>query len=219
MRGTVLQYDDNAGAGFISGDDGERYRFSRADLQQLTPLARGVPVDFRVDGEDAREIFLLDAAPDAPVLHLGANAQYSRPSSVGPDVVEEDLSGWDYFTRCLGFRYAVFSGRARRSEYWYFTLFIALLMLCIMLVGALFVAADDTGGPVVLIGLVAIVTIWLFLPSLSVSVRRFHDIGFSGWFVLVQLIPYIGTIILLVMMMMPSEKDRNRFGPASYHRD
>ncbi len=219
MRGTVLQYDDNAGTGFIGGDDGERYRFSRADLQQLTPLARGVPVDFRVDGGDAREIFLLDAAPDAPVLHLGATAQYSRPSSVGPDVVEEDLSGWDYFTRCLGSRYVVFSGRARRSEYWYFTLFIALLMLCIMFVGALFVAADDTGGPIILIALIVIVTIWLFLPSLSVSVRRFHDIGLSGWFVLVQLIPYIGTIILLVMMLMPSEKDRNRFGPASYHRD
>lgn len=119
-------------------------------------------------------------------------------------------------------RYADFSGRSQRKEYWMFALFqfiVAMVLLAIMFVGGMGSVNEMTGQaePGTLfyigIGLLVIFGLGSFIPSLAVSVRRFHDQDKSGWFLLLQLIPYIGGIIVLVFMCLDGTRGPNRFGP------
>ncbi len=105
--------------------------------------------------------------------------------------------------------YAVFSGRSRRSEYWYFGLFYLILYAVCAIVDGIAGSFDRASG----IGLLtAVLTLALLLPSLSVSVRRLHDTGRSGWWLLLALIPLVGLIVLIVFFVQDSEAGANRFG-------
>ena len=108
-------------------------------------------------------------------------------------------------------RYADFSGRSRRKEYWMFVLgvFIAVILLSIV-EGVLGLSGMVGGvyGPLTTILLLAII-----IPSIAVQVRRFHDQDKSGWFVLLALIPFVGGIAVLVFMCLEGTKGSNRFGP------
>jgi uncharacterized membrane protein YhaH (DUF805 family) len=118
-------------------------------------------------------------------------------------------------------RYADFSGRSRRKEYWMFTLGLILAFLLLFALFAAFAAtagssgSDDfesmVGGTGVIVFVVAYLAI--LIPSIAVQVRRMHDQDKSGWFVLLSLIPYIGGIIIFVFMCMEGTKGPNRFGP------
>jgi uncharacterized membrane protein YhaH (DUF805 family) len=118
-------------------------------------------------------------------------------------------------------RYADFSGRSRRKEYWMFVLFQILLLVPLMLVAALFTApvtapAPDSADPMSSIGVLILVLVYLavfFIPGLAVQVRRFHDQDKSGWFILLGFIPYLGGLILLVFMCIEGTRGPNRFGP------
>ena len=119
-------------------------------------------------------------------------------------------------------RYADFSGRSRRKEYWMFALFqfiVAMVLVAVMFAGGFGSVNEMTGQaePGTLfyigIGLLVIFGLGSFIPSLAVSVRRFHDQDKSGWFLLLQLIPYIGGIIVLVFMCLDGTRGPNRFGP------
>jgi uncharacterized membrane protein YhaH (DUF805 family) len=103
-------------------------------------------------------------------------------------------------------QYVGFSGRARRSEYWYFFLFNVLVSSAIRLVASLLNAP--------LLSLLGVLVALAFLlPGLAVSVRRLHDTGRSGWWLLIGLIPLAGAIVLLVFFCTDSEPGPNRFGP------
>lgn len=116
-------------------------------------------------------------------------------------------------------RYADFSGRSRRKEYWMFTLLSVIVS--IVLVGLLFggMSASETGEPQMGVlgylgaGLLGIFVLASFIPSLAVQVRRFHDQDKSGWFILLGFIPYVGGIIALVFMCLEGTRGPNRFGP------
>jgi len=114
--------------------------------------------------------------------------------------------------------YATFRGRARRSEYWYFTLFnfIFAIIAGILdtLVGSSF-TIETINGPVQTgYGFIYMIyTLAMFVPGLSVAVRRLHDIGKSGWYILVVLIPLAGFIWLLVLLFTDSEPGNNKYGP------
>lgn len=100
--------------------------------------------------------------------------------------------------------YADFSGRARRSEFWYFTL-------------ANFIFGAVTGLMSVKIFEVMYLLVWivdvaLLIPGLAVLVRRLHDIGKSGWWYFIGLIPYIGAIVLIVFFLMDSQPGVNKWG-------
>lgn len=110
-------------------------------------------------------------------------------------------------------RYADFSGRSRRKEYWMFALFYVIALAAVVML--ILVAA--TVKSEMLTSLVAIVTalfaLGSFIPSLAVQVRRFHDQELSGWLILINLVPTIGSIIVLVMMCIEGTRGPNRYGP------
>jgi len=111
-------------------------------------------------------------------------------------------------------RYADFSGRSRRLEYWMFSLFTLLLLIGFygLAVATGSVAEDDVPtGPA--LAIFAILSLGLIIPSLAVQVRRLHDQNLSGWWTLLNLIPYLGSLILLVPMLRGGTKGPNRFGP------
>jgi len=106
-------------------------------------------------------------------------------------------------------RYAVFSGRSQRSEYWYFLLFYLLVYVAFLFVDALIGMYSKTAG----IGLLSgVFSLAMMIPSLAVSVRRLHDTGRSGWWVLIGLVPLIGAIVLLVFFAQDGEAGTNEYG-------
>ncbi|MDN3669069.1 DUF805 domain-containing protein [Echinicola jeungdonensis] len=106
-------------------------------------------------------------------------------------------------------QYADFKGRARRKEYWMFTLFNILISIAAVLLDNLigWTIGAFTYGPIFLTYLLAI-----FLPSLGVTVRRLHDIGKSAWLVLIAFIPFIGAIWLLILMVADGDPYPNKYG-------
>ena len=106
--------------------------------------------------------------------------------------------------------YAVFSGRARRKEYWMFVLFnMVFSIVAIVLDNILGTAIEDVGY-----GLFYFLYAFaVLIPGLAVSVRRLHDVGKSGWMILICLIPIVGGIWLLVLMVTDSNPGNNQYGP------
>jgi uncharacterized membrane protein YhaH (DUF805 family) len=115
-------------------------------------------------------------------------------------------------------RYADFSGRSRRKEYWMFALGVlivaaALAALAIMMGGGLRATAGSgrlIAGPFLIV--FGLFWLTLIVPSIAVQVRRFHDQDKSGWFVLLNFIPYIGGLVVLVFMCLEGTRGPNRYG-------
>jgi uncharacterized membrane protein YhaH (DUF805 family) len=114
-------------------------------------------------------------------------------------------------------RYFDFSGRSSRMEYWMFTLFGTIVVLAGIV---LFVALgyDDATEEANFFGWFLGVAgiMWLLfsiVPSISVTVRRLHDAGFSGWFYFISAVPYVGSLVLLIMMVLGSTPGDNKYGP------
>jgi uncharacterized membrane protein YhaH (DUF805 family) len=104
--------------------------------------------------------------------------------------------------------YATFNGRARRKEYWMFALFNFLFAIVAMVVDNILGISFVTGyGPVYLLYVLA-----MLIPGLAVAVRRLHDVGKSGWFMFIALIPIIGGIWLLILMCTEGVAGANQYG-------
>jgi uncharacterized membrane protein YhaH (DUF805 family) len=110
-------------------------------------------------------------------------------------------------------RYADFSGRSRRKEYWMFTLMFVLAIVALSVVTGILGAFNGPEPTKLFVVPVGLLILALFVPTLAVQVRRFHDQDKSGWLVLLGLIPYIGGIIVLVFMCIGGTRSTNRFGP------
>lgn len=109
-------------------------------------------------------------------------------------------------------RYADFSGRSRRKEFWMFQLGIFLLYIAVVILGAILGAISETLSGIVMI-IFAIAMLGLIIPSLAVAVRRLHDQDKSGWMLLLGFIPLIGGIILLVFYCTDGTPGPNQYGP------
>lgn len=107
-------------------------------------------------------------------------------------------------------KYATFHGRARRKEYWFFTLFNLLIMLVLSIIDGMIGLYSTEAGLGILSG---IYTLALLIPSLAVTVRRLHDIGRTGWWLLIAFIPLIGALILLIFTVLDSKPGSNQYGP------
>ena len=107
-------------------------------------------------------------------------------------------------------KYAVFSGRSRRKEYWFFVLFNIIISIILAVIDGVTGTLDPESG----MGLLGLVyTLAILIPALAVSVRRLHDTGRSGWWLLLLLIPLIGTIVILIFMVQDSKPEENQYGP------
>ena len=107
-------------------------------------------------------------------------------------------------------KYAVFEGRAQRSEYWYFVLFYTLIAIALALVDSV----TGTFSPSAGLGLLGgIFTLAMLIPSIAVSFRRLHDTDRSAWWLLIGLIPFVGVIVLIIFFVFDSQPETNRFGP------
>jgi uncharacterized membrane protein YhaH (DUF805 family) len=116
---------------------------------------------------------------------------------------------FDEAIKSLFSNYATFSGRARRSEFWFAYLFIALVNL-----GASLLDSIVFGVTIDQFGLFYIVAaLGTFIPSLAVTWRRLHDIGKSGGYFFIVLIPIVGVILLIVWLTTDSQRVKNQYGP------
>ena len=107
-------------------------------------------------------------------------------------------------------KYAVFEGRARRREYWFFVLFYILISVVLAVVDRMlgtYVEAYGMGA------LGALFCLGLLIPSIAVGVRRLHDTGRSGWWLLIGFVPVIGMIVLIVFFVLDSQPGTNAYGP------
>ena len=107
--------------------------------------------------------------------------------------------------------YVNFNGRASRSEYWWFFLFTMILQFIALPIDIVVLGYDMMDpGAIQIVGTIA--GLALFLPALCVLVRRLHDLGKSGWWFLIALIPFLGIIVLLVFMVTEGEQLPNQYG-------
>jgi uncharacterized membrane protein YhaH (DUF805 family) len=105
-------------------------------------------------------------------------------------------------------KYAVFSGRASRQEYWMFMLVNILIMLVLSVIAGILRGSLGT----IINGILVIYEIAVVIPSLSAAVRRLHDTDRSGWWVLIGLVPFVGVIVAIVFMVLDGTPGSNRFG-------
>ena len=100
--------------------------------------------------------------------------------------------------------YVTFSGRAHRTEYWMFALFNFLIMIGLSIIESLIGMTGMISG---------LYSLAVLLPSIALNFRRLHDIGKSGWWMLIGLVPFIGAIVLLIFAVLPSQPQSNQYGP------
>lgn len=103
--------------------------------------------------------------------------------------------------------YFGFTGRAARSEFWYFVLFTLIASVVLSIVDSAIFGIGVLGGLFSLASLI---------PGIAVSIRRMHDIGKPGWWILIGLIPLIGALVLIYFYVQPSQAGANEYGPNPY---
>lgn len=124
----------------------------------------------------------------------------------------------NYFLDVIKSKYAQFSGRAPRREYWFFILFGFIISFILGFVDGiagttLTLGTDPMGQPIQTGILGMIFSLAILIPSIAIGVRRLHDIGKSGWWLLVGLIPLLGALVLLFFFVLPSQEGDNEYAP------
>jgi uncharacterized membrane protein YhaH (DUF805 family) len=138
---------------------------------------------------------------------------------------DAQASGIRYFD-IITKKYVLFKGRARRKEIWKIFLINFLIVFGLVIAAGLFFYASEEAvlgipastyifNPLLALatGLMVLFPFALLLPTIAVGVRRMHDLGYSGWFWLINLIPYIGGLIFLILCCLNSQKGDNQYGP------
>lgn len=119
------------------------------------------------------------------------------------------------FKNCVVHKYADFEGRASRGEYWHFMLIYQLIVAIILFICAAISCVTPVSGTTgVSLGLVIlfVLSIGFIIPGVAVAVRRLHDVGLSGWPILLALVPFVGIPVVLILMALPGKTVSNRFG-------
>jgi uncharacterized membrane protein YhaH (DUF805 family) len=106
--------------------------------------------------------------------------------------------------------YCNFNDRARRSEYWLFVLFNIIVEIILSAIGAILVYVLK--NQIISFSLLSLYSLIIFIPGLALTIRRLHDTGKSGWYILVALIPIVGGIIVLYFLVQDSQQEQNEYG-------
>lgn len=202
MQGRILDFSISEGRGVITGDDGKRYTFLSQEWKEQQPPSKGQVVDFDIGADNAAiDIYLALPTANASLNNLSENIKNISKNLDSKN--QSNYSAFDWFLIALK-KYATFSGRAQRKEFWFYVLFNFLIVFVLSLIdGLLF-------GTEVLSSLFSLATL---LPTLAVSARRLHDINKSGWWQLLAFIPLVGIIILIVWYAKAGDTDNNLYGP------
>ena len=154
--------------------------------------------------------------------HCGASIPANNPYAIGLNnaeyqdaaTIDQDAPEIPGFVRaiviCLMEKYACFSGRASRSEFWAFTLFNIIVFLGILLF---------CGKSRMIETIIPVFGFLFIIPWVAVAVRRLHDSDKSGWCSLIIIVPYVGAFTLFICMFLSSTSGPNRFGAAPQHRN
>ena len=110
-------------------------------------------------------------------------------------------------------QYAVFNGRAHRREYWLFFRFNVLVLIALILIVNILLILEIESASRVSAGLFILYWLATITPYLAVTVRRLHDTGRSGWWLLIAVVPLIGGVVLLILLLFASESGQNKYGP------
>ena len=120
----------------------------------------------------------------------------------------------EWYLKVMRDNYANFNGRARRKEYWMYVLVQSIIMIGLMILDSILGLDFELQGISLGYGYLYLIGVIVhFIPSLAVLVRRLHDVGKSGWFYFIFLIPIIGIIWLLVLYCTEGQKQDNKWGP------
>jgi uncharacterized membrane protein YhaH (DUF805 family) len=202
MKGKILDYSIQESSGLISGEDGNRYKFSNSEWKADKAPKVNQKVDFEADGDEAKGIYL-----DSSNIQFDTDGMKDKISNMSDsDFVQN--GPLSYYI--LAFKkYFDFSGRATRSEYWWFILFSTIASIILSILDGVFGTYDAQMGTGLLSGIYSLAVI---IPSIAVAARRLHDIGKSGWWQLLLIIPIVGVIILIIWLATDSKED-NKYGP------
>jgi uncharacterized membrane protein YhaH (DUF805 family) len=200
MKGVILDYSIQHNAGVISGDDQNRYNFKGSDWRGQRPPASGDKVDFAINTEgQAIDVYLAIGNANSTIQNL--SIQLDKISNQNQS--EENFNIIDWFVKGLK-NYATFTGRARRKEFWFFVLAQFLIVFAASFIDTILFDTPSI--------LYCIAALGLFIPSLAVAVRRLHDIGKSGWWYLIGLVPLIGFILLIIWFATETKQNNNEWG-------
>lgn len=194
MKGKILDFSIQTNTGLISGEDSQRYTFSGSEWKEANPPVKGQEVDFAVDAQG-----LASGVYAALSQRTGGDSTLADIFSPPKGKSEQQYTPLDWYQKCIK-NYINFNGRARRKEFWLFQLMYAGLLL---LIGGLF------GNQSMY---VTVLMLALFLPSLTVSARRLHDTGRSGWWTLIALLPFVGILLLIFWWVQDSQPEANAYG-------
>ncbi|MCU4413702.1 DUF805 domain-containing protein [Acinetobacter sp. WU_MDCI_Axc73] len=217
MKGKILDFSIQSNTGIISAEDGKRYTFVGTEWKEQAIPARGNNVDFEVNEQgQATGVYLeliTSPASAKPVTSTQGNPLNLSPAAQeNLNKAKEVLNKWEQgeanyhqaIVTCFK-KYAVFSGRARRSEFWFFQLFCFVATL-------IFAYAGRKSEFMDMLGILFFFA--TLLPIIAVTVRRLHDLGRSGWLVLVTLIPVVGVLLVLFWATQDGNPDHNQYGPS-----
>ena len=113
-------------------------------------------------------------------------------------------------------KYFKISGRATRAEYWWFQLFGLLVIFIPMMLGLLFNGGEVGEVFSVFVAIACLLYAFIVIPLFCVKIRRYHDAGYSGFFIFVNLIPYVGSLIDFILLLLKSTPD-NEWGPNPFN--
>lgn len=216
MKGILIDFSIQTNGGLISGDDGNRYTFIGAEWRENVVPIRGMRVDFDTNANNIATAIYQEViarpkrntenpfqsiktnAPNAKIILKNQQDDYDNYYED-----ESDYTMLDWYKKVI-INYVNFEGRARRKEYWYFTLVNILVGFALGLTAPIL---DELSVLLYWLYMLAV-----FLPSLGVTVRRLHDTNRSGWWLLVSFIPLLGALLLLIWVISDSDYDENEYG-------
>ncbi|MEZ5952734.1 MAG: DUF805 domain-containing protein [Hyphomonas sp.] len=234
MKGIVVRAVLAGDAGEIRGTDGKIYLFGLNQVRHGAVPVVGQQVDFIGLGDEARDIHVDAVPPEAPPMPApaGIPVRPVSPQTIRPPLQPSAAYGaasavevpagslWTYFLEGLTTKYVRFTGRARRAEYWGYTMFwwIGTVLAAVLDVIILGITTPSGGEPFWLFFLSVLWHLGTVLPNIAIVVRRLHDLNMSGWVYLAKLgdffIPFLGTGIIFIFTLMDSKPEANEHGPS-----
>jgi uncharacterized membrane protein YhaH (DUF805 family) len=124
-------------------------------------------------------------------------------------LIRKEVLDMEWFLKVVKENYANFNGRARRKEYWMFTLFSSIISIVLFVLMSIF---SDSMLVIIFSILSILYSLVILIPSLAVIARRLHDTNHSGWFYFIALIPLVGPIIMLITLCKEGTRGDNQYG-------